>query len=147
MAGALWALLAALIGYGLNDVIKELVREPRPCRRFPAAPTLAPCDLATDYAFPSNHATVMAAAAIALLAVGTLPAVLAFALTLLAGVSRVALGMHYPHDVLAGLLLGAAVGCVGLLARRPLTTWVERRRAGGWRLLATSAGRSTRNKY
>ncbi|MDB5506412.1 MAG: superfamily [Devosia sp.] len=68
--------------------------------------------------FPSGHATVSALAfvfigmllarltrsrAIAVVAIGT-----AVLLTLLIGLSRVYLGVHYPTDVLAGWFLGAA---------------------------------------
>ena len=39
---------------------------------------------------------------------------------------RPAVGAHYPHDVVAGLLLGAAVAALGwLLVRLPLTRIVE----------------------
>lgn len=139
MAGAVWSLVAALLGYGLNYLVKVLVREVRPCHRFPDVPTAAPCDPVTDYAFPSNHATAMAAAAVALFAVGVLPAVTASALTLLVGVSRVAQGIHYPHDILAGCVLGALVACLGLLARRQAAGWIERWRASGMRVLVASA--------
>jgi undecaprenyl-diphosphatase len=36
-------------------------------------------------------------------------------LTVLIGASRVALGLHYPSDVLVGALLGAAVAWCGAL--------------------------------
>lgn len=45
---------------------------------------------------------------------------------LLLAFSRVYIAAHYPHHVLAGLLLGAAVSLVGyLVLRRPLTALVR----------------------
>ncbi len=71
------------------------------------------------WSFPSDHATLAAGPAVGLavlwprLAAITLP--LAGAVALL----RVLVGVHYPHDVLAGALLGGAVVAAVLLAFMP----------------------------
>ncbi|MEK8174643.1 phosphatase PAP2 family protein [Streptomyces sp. M19] len=71
---------------------------------------------ANDWSFPSNHATIAAAATVALLVADRrLAAAVAVPAALLMAASRVWIGVHYPHDVAAGLLLGALVGW--LLAR------------------------------
>jgi membrane-associated phospholipid phosphatase len=46
----------------------------------------------------------------------------------LVGVSRVALNVHYPSDVLAGWSLGYlyALGCLWVLRPKPLPRWVFR---------------------
>ncbi|WP_240521994.1 phosphatase PAP2 family protein [Amycolatopsis vastitatis] len=70
MAAVLWVPIAAGLAYGLSNLVKVLVEEPRPCIRYPAVPTVATCDFATDYSFPSNHVTIAVSAAVALLLVG-----------------------------------------------------------------------------
>jgi undecaprenyl-diphosphatase len=39
------------------------------------------------------------------------------------GFARVYIGAHYPHDVAAGLVVGAAVSLLGYLALRPVLGW------------------------
>lgn len=136
MGAALWAPISAVLAYPLNDVIKMVVVEPRPCRALPAVVTVLPCPPPGDYSFPSNHTVVAAAVAVALLGVHRRLALLAGMLAVLMALSRVYVGVHYPHDVLAGLVLGALVGATGLLGRHALARPVERLRGSCWRPLA-----------
>ncbi|WP_328617165.1 phosphatase PAP2 family protein [Amycolatopsis sp. NBC_00355] len=142
MAAALWVPLAVVLAYGVSNLVKVLVREPRPCIRYPAMPTVAICDYATDYSFPSNHVTLAVAAAVALLFAARRTGLVALALTLLVAFSRLYLGAHYPHDVLAGAVLGALVACLGLPLRRPMTALVDHLRGGGLRPLVGVGERS-----
>jgi membrane-associated phospholipid phosphatase len=102
-----WVICAFLgpIAIALNYVIKLIVKRPRP--ELEGLPPLggAPSSLS----FPSAHATSSFAVATAMARVeplGALAFLLAFALSL----GRPYLGMHYPSDVLAGALLGVALG-------------------------------------
>ncbi len=68
------------------------------------------------------HATVAGASAATLVPVRRTLVRLTVPLALLAAFSRVFVGVHYPHDVAAGLLLGVAVTLtVVALATRPAT--------------------------
>ncbi|WP_424888376.1 phosphatase PAP2 family protein [Streptomyces sp. XH2] len=137
VALALLVPVTTAIAYGISEVVKSLVDEERPCRAVHGAVTsLAACPPHGDWSFPSNHATLAAALAtgIVLARRALLWAVLPMAL--LVAFSRVFLGVHYPHDVAAGLLLGAAVALLGgLLLARPATGLVERAERGRLRVL------------
>ncbi len=102
-----WLICAALgpIAIGLNYVVKLIVRRPRPT--LEGLPPLggAPSSLS----FPSAHATSSFAVATAMTRVDSLGA-LAFVLAVALSLGRPYLGMHYPSDVLAGALLGVALG-------------------------------------
>ena len=104
-----WVICALLgpVAIGLNFAVKLIVRRSRPV--LEGLPPLggAPSSLS----FPSAHATSSFAVATAMTRVdplGALAFVLAFALAL----GRPYLGMHYPSDVLAGALLGVALGLI-----------------------------------
>jgi membrane-associated phospholipid phosphatase len=103
-------LVAGILGpvsIGLNYAVKLIVRRPRPV--LEGLPPLggAPSSLS----FPSAHATSSFACATAMTRIAPEAAVL---FVLAAGIAacRPYLGMHYPSDVLAGAVLGTALGLV-----------------------------------
>jgi undecaprenyl-diphosphatase len=108
---ALMILLTAASGEVLNSAMKSLFMRPRP----EIVPHLR---VAYETSFPSGHAMNSAIIYLTLgamlmrLVQGRLTKIycltLAVMLTLLIGVSRVYLGVHYPTDVLAGWTVGLA---------------------------------------
>ncbi|MCY0922974.1 MULTISPECIES: phosphatase PAP2 family protein [unclassified Streptomyces] len=117
MALAVLAPLATAVAYVASELVKSTVDEDRPCRTVAgAAASLIPCPEYGDWSFPSNHSSIAGAAAVALaLAVGRL-ALLTVPLALLMAFSRVFVGVHFPHDVALGLLLGGSLAALFVLA-------------------------------
>ena len=125
--GVAWLMLLAVAGgIVLNNLLKLVFARRRPDVIVPAARVFTT-------SFPSGHATL---SAIAYLTIGAVLSraspsatlnlyfmVLAMALTVVIGFSRIYLGVHYPTDVLAGWCIGAAwaVFCWVLMA------WLQNR--------------------
>lgn len=120
-----WARRAVFLGLGLTliaivvIILKVTIRRPRPEGEWGQIYRIA-----DPHSFPSGHATRSAALAVMGIAVG--PPWFAITLLLWApwvGISRVALGVHYLFDVLAGWVLGIILG---LLATTlfPIADWL-----------------------
>ncbi|TDD33066.1 phosphatase PAP2 family protein [Nonomuraea terrae] len=95
------------LAYLVSEVVKVFVREERPCRGGVA--TIAACPPSADWSFPSNHTVIAAGAAATLVLAWRGLAWLVFPLAALIAFSRVFIGVHYPHDVVAGFLLGVGL--------------------------------------
>jgi undecaprenyl-diphosphatase len=81
-----------------------------------------------DPSFPSDHATAAYALAIAILLRHRKAGVVALGLATVIAVSRVALGTHYPTDVIGGVALGALAALTLWIApvREPLHRLADR---------------------
>ncbi|MGW1804764.1 phosphatase PAP2 family protein [Streptomyces sp. NPDC002078] len=125
--------VVVVLAYGVDAVLKLAVREDRPCQSLHVR-TLEACPAPGDWSFPSNHAAIAAAAAVALVFVSRRLGAVAVVAALAMGVSRVWVGAHYPHDVLAGLVVGALVAFGAMSAARrqaeTLARWLTARRLG-----------------
>lgn len=123
--------LATAIAYVISEVLKSGFTEERPCRAVTgAALSISDCPPPGDWSFPSNHATIAGAAATALVLTRRALIRLTAPLALLMAFSRVFVGVHYPHDVVAGLALGALATVAAVrLATRPAIRLAEAMRA------------------
>ncbi|WP_043475626.1 phosphatase PAP2 family protein [Kitasatospora sp. MBT66] len=138
MARALAVPLVVTLAFAADTLLKSVLREPRPCQVLEAGPTLEACPGAGDWSLPSNHTVIVFAGAAALWHVDRRLGALGLLLAAVMGVTRVLVGVHYPHDVLLGALVGAAAGhLLGLLSGRAAPL-VDRARAGGLRRWLTA---------
>jgi membrane-associated phospholipid phosphatase len=128
---AVLAPLATAAGHVVSELLKSAVEEERPCRTVAgAAGSLVPCPPTADWSFPSNHAAIAGAVALALALARPRIALLTVPLALLMAFSRVFVGVHYPHDVMAGPVLGATVAVLFVTAlTRPARALVTTMRA------------------
>ena len=118
VAAAVWAPAGALLALWLNQPLASDVGEARPFVVFPHALVLA--HRSADPGFASDHAVMAGAVAMGLVFVSRRLGAIAWVAALLMAFTRVYVGAHFPVDVVAGLLLGAAVAAIGWLLLRPL---------------------------
>jgi undecaprenyl-diphosphatase len=118
-AAPLWAGAAALVTSLLTNVLKDAFDRPRPSLSDPDITALA--SLPDSAAMPSGHAATAFAAAAVVSVFHPRLAVPALATAAIVALSRVYLGVHWAGDVLAGAVLGIAIGlAVAWVARRVL---------------------------
>ena len=109
LTGSLLAIDAPVIASGAIDnmVIKTVVDRTRP---FLAVPGIHNLITAHGSSFPSGHTgTSFAAAGVLWQTLPRLYGAGALALAALIGLSRLYLGVHYPSDVLGGMLIGLTI--------------------------------------
>lgn len=130
---AFWRLVPGLVGvlcaYLTSELVKLAVRQERPCRVLDVDTVVACPDLG-DWSWPSNHAVVAAGLATACALALPRTALLLAPVAALIAASRVAGGVHYVHDVLAGLALGVTVVLLVTLTLRPAVARLPHARRG-----------------
>ena len=98
-----WTLAADVVAELASDVLKAVIPRPRP-HLDPLVP------VPHTHSFPSGHATTSFACATVLAWAEPRLRLPLYVLAAAVAWSRVYVGVHYPVDVLAGALLGLAVG-------------------------------------
>jgi undecaprenyl-diphosphatase len=116
------AVLSAGLALAVGKLVSELVDRARPFVADPGGVHLFSAH-AADAGFPSDHATAAFAIAVAILLRKRSWGYVALAAAAVLSVGRVALGVHYPSDVLAGAALGSVAALV--LWTPPLRTKVD----------------------
>lgn len=149
-SGALWILISIIlmiqkkyrvIGLGMflslvlvfiigDQGLKPHVARLRPFVDFPNVPLVAEPPKATTYSFPSGHSFGSFAASMALyLGLANIRpnkriwGIVALLGSCIVAFSRVYLFVHYPSDVLTGLVLGIIVGYIAWHLAKYIWTW------------------------
>ncbi|MBN8869628.1 MAG: phosphatase PAP2 family protein [Solirubrobacterales bacterium] len=120
--GAVTAGLGAVAAVSVAQIVTALVDRARPFVADPLVHVFI--HHGPDRSFPSDSASAAFAIATALLIYKPRLGWVMLALAVALGVGRIAVGMHYPTDILAGVLLGAGVST--LLRTRPPRLAIER---------------------
>lgn len=95
-----------------NIVLKNLVARVRP---FNADPTLDNLVHEDSWSFPSGHTSASFAAALSLICYHKKEGIAAVVLATLIGLSRIYICVHYPTDVLGGVVVGALSAFLSVL--------------------------------
>lgn len=115
---ALYVASSELVTFGLNTLIKQIVKRPRPFRKNVNIVAVYP---AGGYSFPSGHtsSTFSTATALSIAYPKWYVIVPSFLWSGTVGYSRMYLGVHYPTDVGAGALLGAGTAASMSFLKKP----------------------------
>jgi undecaprenyl-diphosphatase len=125
--GVVAAGFSAGLALGVAQIANHLWARPRPYVAHPGDVHLfIPASI--DTSFPSDHATAAFAIAVAIFLRSRRAGWIALAMAALVSISRVAVGTHYPTDVLAGAAIGTLSALVFYhpLVRRPLHALADR---------------------
>lgn len=116
-------LFTLLVG---NLTLKPLVARPRPCWRHPEIPLLIANP--KDFSFPSGHSMSSFAAATAVLTWNRRAGIAALAGAVIMACTRLYFYVHYPTDIVAGLLIGVVLGILAYRIVKPVgRRWEERK--------------------
>lgn len=94
-------LLTMIVG---NEIIKKVVARPRPCAVDRGVTLLIP--FPSQYSFPSGHTSNSFSAAVSIFLFYRKPGIIALVVAGIIAFSRMYLFVHYPTDILGGILLG-----------------------------------------
>ena len=93
-----------------NLAIKNLVQRPRPCQIDTSVPLLIP--VPSEYSFPSGHTLHGFTAAVTIFLHNKKAGIAALLLAAVIAFSRMYLFVHFPTDILGGLILGTVMALV-----------------------------------
>lgn len=100
--------LSLFFAWLLANIIKYITHIERPFMKLDIVPLV----FEKGYSFPSEHTSIFFALAFSTFFLNKKIGVLMYVLAVLIGLSRVVKGVHYPMDILGGIVLGTLVGFI-----------------------------------
>lgn len=113
-------LLGLIVG---NGILKNVIGRARPCWVHPEVQLLVANP--KDFSFPSGHTLSSFEAATVLMFANKKMGIPALFLAIVMAASRLYLYVHYPTDILGGIVLGIMIGCLTVYLFRTYRTKVE----------------------
>lgn len=118
IAMAISMLLTMILG---NEIIKKVVARPRPCAVDRSVTLLIP--FPGQYSFPSGHTSNSFSAAVSILLFYRKQGIIALIVAGIIAFSRMYLFVHYPTDILGGILLGTLNAMLVYACMRKWLIW------------------------
>lgn len=115
----------------VNIILKYAVNRPRPWHGWEEIVTFyesVGVRKPTDASFPSGHAAACFAAAIAITLRYKAKAIPAIVVAALVAISRIYLCIHFPTDVIGGVVFGSVCGVVGHFMAKIIENKVKKRK-------------------
>ncbi len=130
--GVVFLIFLAIEHYGVNTTIKHYVNRPRPFIQDSTVPLLIKAPTSTS--FPSGHTSSSFFSATFLYRYKKYLGVPAILLAVIIAFSRMYFFVHFPTDVLVGMIEGILLGIIGsfvlhLVLNRPIKTKIDQKRA------------------
>jgi undecaprenyl-diphosphatase len=100
-------ILSGFFSWIFAKLLKELFHITRP---FVENNAITPLFYESGLSFPSEHATTFASLSVVVIFLNKRIGYILLFITLLIGLSRVIIGVHYPSDIIGGFVLGSLIG-------------------------------------
>ncbi|MGN0302072.1 MAG: phosphatase PAP2 family protein [Anaerotardibacter sp.] len=109
------ALLVPLASFALLSIFRDKLNAPRPYEMFQTPPVIA--KNTKGHSFPSRHVFSIFVIAVTFLACAgsAIWGIIILCMGVLLAVLRVITGVHWPKDVIAGMIIGILCGCIEFL--------------------------------